>query len=428
MPADFFPNTHNELVNGNSISEVNGDIETVNQNGVSHSMSTKINTSPSIKQKVKFIPQNHFVHIKPPPVNTQKIYKTHNAGSQSYTLGVNNISSTDIPLSHSKLIAVTNNNSINETRPTSKNVTIIKTPTKTSATADHDNMYATEPIESASSDLNATASLNDINILEIPILFADNDGNLLNDNPDAAESIETTDESIDILSAPEDDNSVASQNDDNVQISLESSLSSADTSFEDVSSQEKQISGLNGRKFVVLKRSNQLRPVKLKKMIIQTKKSPAVNGTSANEPIILNKEQLIGDKTSTFKLLRPITRQFQTNKSSRIQKVYSLPSTKSNQSFKLLNGRTLSNQQQSTKNGILFKRTNLNGLGNTFNQNITIRKVNIVRDLSNGKKPLKHSNIEYNEQNSNEKPNTDDASIEEIKRTSAQDLIDELES
>lgn len=107
--------------------------------------------SPSIRQKVKYIPANQFVHIKPPPINTQKIYVKQQNGHQSYTLGVKSISSTlDIPVK----------DEFDEA--------------------------------SAMNEMNGSeANMDDINIFDIPILFADSDGNIL-ENQNGTETPKTT--------------------------------------------------------------------------------------------------------------------------------------------------------------------------------------------------------------------------------------------
>lgn len=122
------------------------------------------NGSPSIKQKVKYIPPNQFVHIKPPPLNTQKIYVKQQNGNQSYTLGVKNIGTTDAPLIHNKLITVKNKEQINP----SPN----KTDEEISITED--------------------TTINDIDIFDIPILFADKDGNIIDDNQTSNETPKTS--------------------------------------------------------------------------------------------------------------------------------------------------------------------------------------------------------------------------------------------
>lgn len=103
---------------------------------------TTVSNGSPIRQKVKYIPANRFVHIKPPPVNTQKIYVKQQNDHQSYTLGVKSISTSDIPPIQNKFITV-----------------------KISDESKH------APIKSNS-------NLDNIDIFDIPILFADGDGNI----------------------------------------------------------------------------------------------------------------------------------------------------------------------------------------------------------------------------------------------------------
>lgn len=111
------------------------------------------NGSPSIKQKVKYIPQNQFVHIKPPPINTQKLYVKQQNGNRSYTLGVKNIGTTDVPVMKNQLIDVKNNEIVSPIKITKR-----ISPTK------------------------STSIKNIEDIFDIPILFADHDGNIIDEN------------------------------------------------------------------------------------------------------------------------------------------------------------------------------------------------------------------------------------------------------
>lgn len=119
--------------------------------------------SSSIRQKVKYIPANRFVHIKPPPMNTQKIYVKQQNGHQSYTLGVKSISTPDIPVVQNTL---TNEDESDQATATNKT-------------------NGNEVIEKSDSNMD------DINIFDIPILFADSDGNIL-ENQNGTETPKTT--------------------------------------------------------------------------------------------------------------------------------------------------------------------------------------------------------------------------------------------
>lgn len=158
------------LENGNKSTDKPTETSPVKQNALNNSTSQ---ISPNIRQKVKFIPANRFVHIKPPPINTQKLYvKQQNGnGNQSYTLGVKNINTTDIPVIHNKLISVKN-----KAQPDRVEI---------------ENEFAGSKTNGKCSIKNASEtdlSLQNIDIFDIPILLADNDGNILeNQNGDHAE-------------------------------------------------------------------------------------------------------------------------------------------------------------------------------------------------------------------------------------------------
>lgn len=138
----------------------------------------------SIKQKVKYIPQNQFVHIKPPPINTQKIYVKQQNGNQSYTLGVKNIGK--IEATQCNLPTMKNKNQYDTQFAIPKNTT--------------ETNLTTNPNE-------ADTAFKNIDIFDIPILFADNDGNTIDDNQtnnQVQKTIETNDtndiNSIDVVS------------------------------------------------------------------------------------------------------------------------------------------------------------------------------------------------------------------------------------
>lgn len=145
-----------------------------------------LNGSTSIRQKVKYIPADKFVHIKPPPINTQKIYVKQQNGNQFYTLGVKNISTFDIPPAQNKLMAVTNEKECEELEVA-------------------DRIYDST---SASDETEQDSNADDINIFDIPILLADNDGNILenlNNNesvkrPEPDAEIQNRSKGIEILS------------------------------------------------------------------------------------------------------------------------------------------------------------------------------------------------------------------------------------
>lgn len=153
---------------------------------------TSNTTQPNIKQKVKFVPSNQFVRIKPPPVNTQKIYvKSPNNGetfsASSLTHG-EKIYSEDVTAN--KLMIVKNKNM------SDKNLTATAYDNGVAHKSDLNNVILSnekaiglpfnnldtqmtiDPQQTAASPPSIIDSdLFGTNILDIPILFADNDGN-----------------------------------------------------------------------------------------------------------------------------------------------------------------------------------------------------------------------------------------------------------
>ncbi|XP_055314326.1 uncharacterized protein LOC129575237 isoform X2 [Sitodiplosis mosellana] len=161
----------------------NDDVVEDKSNGT-HDVRTTPNGSPSIKQKVKYIPPNQFLHIKPPPLNTQKIYVKQQNGNQSYTLGVKNIGTTDVsptPVVHNKLVSPKNKE-------------------QTTSLASSSPQKKTNVEYSNGQD----RSIKDIDIFDIPILFADKDGNIIDENhtgnSDTPKTSTTTINSIDVIS------------------------------------------------------------------------------------------------------------------------------------------------------------------------------------------------------------------------------------
>lgn len=180
--------TNNQILQSNSKQSTNGDITKSN-------IITLPVPRPNIRQKVKFVPMNQFVHIKPPPVNTQKIYvKTPSNGTStdSYTLGVSPLKYSEETISEdvtaNKLITVKNKKmsekcftttTTYENGATRKNGAnnVLNYEKAISIPNDSDsseNTYGSEctMTSAADSDLFGT------NILDIPILFADSEGNI----------------------------------------------------------------------------------------------------------------------------------------------------------------------------------------------------------------------------------------------------------
>lgn len=157
----------------------------VHQNGAADRMGNgnnivtiaNCNGSPSLRQKVKYIPADRgFVHIKPPPINMEKIYvkQQPNGGGggdnhQSYTMGVKNLNATDIPVIHDKLITVKQKESNDQLMAS------------VMAASAYNSDEETPELTLNTTDDDADANMENINIFDYPILFADNDGNILDD-------------------------------------------------------------------------------------------------------------------------------------------------------------------------------------------------------------------------------------------------------
>lgn len=119
------------------------------QNGAKNGKITTIpdstNGSPILRQKVKFITSDKFVHIKPPQINTENIYvKQQPNGCQSYSLD-------ETPL-----------------------ITVVqKEPVATASSSSDEEI--SELTSNTTDDVDK--NLDSINIFDIPILFGDNDDN-----------------------------------------------------------------------------------------------------------------------------------------------------------------------------------------------------------------------------------------------------------
>lgn len=136
-----------------------------------------LNGSSSIKQKVKYIPPNQFLHIKPPPLNTQKIYVKQQNGNKSYTLGVKNIATT-IDVKQPNILI----NAKNIDQTASSAVSTSSSPNKTNV----------EYSNAQNQNHAQNTAIDDINFFDIPILFADKDGNIIDDNQTSSNEISKT--------------------------------------------------------------------------------------------------------------------------------------------------------------------------------------------------------------------------------------------
>lgn len=434
----------------------------LNSNDVNQTLSAKVLPvgQQNITQKVKFIPSNQFVHIKPPPINTQKIYmKPQSGGNQSFTLNVNNIGSTHGSeiLTNNMITAksinasqqAANSQSNSPSKHTNKTITILKT----------------VPTIEENADLETnTATVDNVNILDIPILYADNDGNVLeNDQPNAEadKQIASNDtlQPIDILSAQIVDDSEVGH-----ETTIESEpIVDAETKSEAESSSSNESPStppkpVNRGNFVVLNRDslrqfknvnlNVTTPtIKYKKVYVPSSSKSFMVTQSNNAPKAfspLNGKTLMpGTKINISKLVRS-PKQFKTGK---FQNLLSIPSTStSNQPVTILNGKrtTLSGGKQ---RNIVIRKGNFSSTTTSItkphqtttalNRNITVRKINFVRSLSNGipgASSKTSTKLSMENRSSKDKGNTSDSqsakmSPEDVEaNNSLKQLIAELES
>lgn len=409
-----------------------------------------LNARGTITQKVKFIPSNQFLHIKPPPPNTQKIYvKTQNGGNHSYTLGVNTIDGSEV-LSTNKLVSVQTQNSsqIDNHSPNKhgKTITILK-PLPNASAAEGDVARSTE-----------TTSLDNVNILDIPILFADSDGNVIDDNlfgSEASKPAGSSKESlqpIDIMSAEIVDDSIADQ-----KCTVDTETSGMKTKIAretDSQSLAKTTKTLprttsNSGKFVVLNRDTlhqfknvkHIPQIKYKKITVpSTSRSfivPQTNVVSSTSTItrLTNGKTLIpGTKVNISKLVRPIGKPMKTGKYPNTITISSQPT---NQPL-LLNGRRQSVHAKSRN--IVIRRGNFNNLPTAalkskttaLNRNITVRKINIVQSLKKTNPSTNVSKIEVTKKQPMDGvtvvADTTGFDTEMNSKSSVEELIAELES
>lgn len=401
--------------------------------------------SPGIRRKV-IIPSNQFVHIKPPPRNTHKIYvKPQNAGDQSYTLGVNSIGTT-FPIS-------VKNQKTAQTSPT-KTITLFKTSSQKCA-----DINAVDKVNEHIAD--NQSDIGNIDLLDIPILFADNDGNILDESAVANETEKTIEivseessESIDILSAEVVDDSIPDTHDadgDNGANGIDVETTeepSVETQSEEVPKPKPSgCSNGGGGGFVVLNR-NTLKHFKNVRHITHPNNKfkkiyGPINKTVADHPInrngINNNTTLLnGTRLSISRVVRPM-KQIRTiptiQKPIKFSSI-SLPATQSNKQTVQLFTKTQSDQSQA-KSGILIRKNHLAKVTpNTINRNsFTVRRLNVVNHTKNGRNGQvngKEKDITSTEQNGirNDSIEKMDCSSENErkKNDSINDLIAELES
>lgn len=143
----------------------------LHQNGMASTKNNiTLNGSPSLRQKVKYVAADQgFVRLKAPPINTEKIYVKQQPNGIGGT-DVNQLynSTLDIPLITVKQ---------KESNDRMATPLVWKSDEETSE------------LTSNTTDDNIDANIDNINIFDIPILFADNDGNIL-DNQNGNDSLD----------------------------------------------------------------------------------------------------------------------------------------------------------------------------------------------------------------------------------------------
>lgn len=156
-------------------------LNSVYQNGGAERTANTTNTivtlnggSPSLRQKVKYIAADQgFVHIKPPPINTEKIYVNQQPNGGGGAGGHHLYNST----SGISVITVKQ-----------------KEPNDQTATAAYkSDEELSELTSNTTDDDTADISIENINIFDIPILFADNDGNILDNQNGNGSDIDSAD-------------------------------------------------------------------------------------------------------------------------------------------------------------------------------------------------------------------------------------------
>ncbi|XP_031633071.1 KAT8 regulatory NSL complex subunit 3-like isoform X2 [Contarinia nasturtii] len=330
--------------------------DNVKSNGTISGLGTP-NVSP-IKQKVKYIPPNQFLHIKPPPINTQKIYVKQQSGHQSYTLGVKNIGTSDGIIASDGGTVMVHNNSNGLNSP------------------NHNNHIVANSKASEQNPMTNEAEEETINFFDIPILFADNHGNFIDTNPidnempeeevpKAAKSIEIISDKI-IKRAIVDDLPTAEEqytNEQNVNVEI------IDKSAESPSKSPTMHS--NG-KFIILNKHtlNQFKTLKrlpsskFKKVGYKSPNIRCFNSSGRLSSIDSKPRLMTGPKANISK--------FQNGNCHNPSHTNGISTAA--KEIKILNGTskmTTNGQITSQKSGILIKRK--------YMKNITIRKMNIVQ-------------------------------------------------
>lgn len=377
------------------------------------------NGSPSIRRKIKYIPVNRFVHLEPPPINTQKLYKQQN-GNESYTLGVKNIGTTDIPVIHNKLITVKHKEQIEQPMVTLSN-----------STDETDEECAENP------EPQIDRATNIENIFDFPILFDDYDGNMLENqtNADTSTPVEPQplspeqkpSKSIEIISEEIITDAIIgnsflmhsnsglltkfhlvsfSGNEFMFDEQNDNEQKTVDTEIENSLSSPSKVLTCSG-KFVVLNRNtlSRMKTVKsipagkLKKIIIPSKGSI----TAAGAAVTTTNHSLSSSLSSKTPSLHAGVK---TN-GSRFQSFKRLTTPQNH--VAITNGRP-----KSPKSNIIIKRNHL--------KNFTIRKVSVVQSKGDDRETAKPEN------NNDILDKTDVTSTNDSKDSSLNSLIADLEN
>lgn len=467
LKVDVLPESNSEIIDMNSASETDMKSDPIILNG-----NGEMALSTGIKRKVIVPSSDGFLHLKPPPRNTHVYVRQQNTGEQSYTLGVNSIEPTAISNGKSLTFSPNRNASYaNKTRTTpTKTITLFKTsPIKN----DEFNALEEQSIhEEAEKPARADSSIEDIDLLDIPILFADSDGNILDDDEASAAKItktieissEETVEPIDVLSTDIADDST-SLSLDNIETETETetemeAMNSIDSTVENETEKatvmtietekkitaQKSSNGGNGG-FIILNR-NTLKhfknvkhltqpPSKIRKILIPTK--------VAAQPTVLNRNGngiLNGTKINISKMVQPM-RHLKAISTQRVQRipsnVISLPtkSPSSKQHMQLITKSNHTEQLNPAKSGILIRKNHLAKVTNqTSNRNsFTLRKLHVVNHMKSDKKDDQNGRKSNGNQNGCIKNDSDgvepmDTSIDNSNRmnNSIKDLIADLES
>lgn len=396
----------------------------------------------NLTQKVKFVPSNQFVHIKPPPLNTQKIYmktpKNPGNAQQSFTLRVTPTPYGDSSVkgAPNKLITVKgkgvgqqiltttsyDNRLIQHQRHGSTGVNIPGTPTNQTSTkftimkpgaVTANKLTKVQNNATPVSNISAAPTESDLlstSILDIPILFADNDGNIEDGSHIVSELEET------VISSPATSVNtnyivIASQSD--AKPTLIQSRPVIMNNLTPSNTLTKVSTTPQNSKFVVINRSNlnQLKPgtpnlvsnkamppLKYSKMVIPTTQianttpiniksvGAATSGTLTpgtkidisslvKSGTVTAKTSVSGTGTTTTsnKLQSPIIINVDSDKTT-FKNVIKIPNSEVPQ---------LKATNTAASNSIVLKQSELRTMPviktGILNRNITVRKINIIR-------------------------------------------------